>query len=342
MGSSAKLTRTAIGFLSGTILINHATAHEPGDAGQYLPGVTMGLGYGAAPPPGVYFDNTILYIPKFVGNDQNNGTTLKIWAEIPSLSWSTGWNFLGAKVVMAVVQPVYDSVTYPSTASGPPFAGAIVYPVMHNTVLNPLTLSWNIGTGWFLSTGFVFYAPDGSRYDNSPNPDYWTYEFNGAISYLADGWNLTAHFVYDWNTASEGHTGAFAKTQFAPLGIGYRSGDQAFLDVTATKRFGKWEIGPVAYLKWQTTSDHPGGDVSCATMATLTASLLGCGQATQYAVGGLIGYDWGPVALKVMATDSVYTRDYFQGWNIWAKLLFPLWVAVAPATERGRTNTFIK
>jgi len=78
MGSSAKLTRTAIGFLSGTILINHATAHEPGDAGQYLPGVTMGLGYGAAPPPGVYFDNTILYIPKFVGNDQNNGTTLKI------------------------------------------------------------------------------------------------------------------------------------------------------------------------------------------------------------------------------------------------------------------------
>ena len=114
------------------------------------------------------------------------------------------------------------------------------------------------------------------------------------------------------------------------------------MDVTATKRFGKWEIGPVAYLKWQTTSDHPGGDVSCATMATLTASLLGCGQATQYAVGGLIGYDWGPVALKVMATDSVYTRDYFQGWNIWAKLLFPLWVAVAPATERGRTNTFIK
>jgi outer membrane protein assembly factor BamB len=34
-----------------------------------------------------------------------------------------------------------------------------------------------------------------------------------------------------------------------------RGGDQAFLDVTATKKFGKWEIGPVGYLAWQSTPD---------------------------------------------------------------------------------------
>jgi len=85
------------------------------------------------------------------------------------------------------------------------------------------------------------------------------------------------------------------------------------LDITATKKFGNWEIGPVAYLERQSTSDRPGGGASCAQMAAATGSQLTCGHATDFAIGGLVGYDFGRVALKLILTESVYTKDEFGG-----------------------------
>lgn len=120
----------------------------------------------------------------------------------------------------------------PVAAPGPPFAGATLYPTVENTWFMPAQLSWNLGNGWFASGAFAFYAPDGSRYNGSPNPDYWTYELRGAVSYLSDGWNLTANLIYDFNTPSAGHTGVgglFAGTAAAVFFDGYRSGDQHFL-----------------------------------------------------------------------------------------------------------------
>ena len=328
----------AVVSMAAGIVADQASAHEPGDFSQYFRGVTIGDALGAAPPPGLYFENTTLYAPKATGYGQLNGFKVNAPADIPVLLWSTGWNFLGASVMMAVSQPYYNVNAW--TGGGPPYA-ATHYPTVHNTWINPLTLSWNLGKGWFASAGFAVYAPTGSRYNNSPNPDYWTYEPNAAISYLGDGWNLTAHVAYNFNTASEGHTGAFAGTPVAAFGVGYRSGDQAYVDLTATKKFGKWEIGPVGYIKLQTTRDRPGGGVSCATMAALTASQLTCGRATDFAIGGLIGYDFGPVALKLFVTDSVHTRDDFGGVLVWSKLSFRLWgpdAEPAPAKPLIRKN----
>jgi hypothetical protein len=78
--------------------------------------------------------------------------------------------------------------------------------------------------------------------------------------------------VYEVSASSAGHTGPFAGTPFAAFGVGYRSGDLLIVDLTATKKFGAWEIGPVAVAKWQTTEDRPGAGASCATMAAATFS----------------------------------------------------------------------
>lgn len=81
-----------------------------------------------------------------------------------------------------------------------------------------------------------------------------TYEPHAAITYLKDDWNLTAHAVYDFNTASAGHTGvggllANAGSPAATFFNGYRSGDLAFLELTTTKKFGEWQVGPVGYYR---------------------------------------------------------------------------------------------
>ena len=332
---AGRILCAALGALAGSILSEQSLAREPGDFGQYQRGVTMGDPVAAAPPPGLYFENTTLLAPRISGNGQSAGFKVDAMVDIPVLIWSTGWSFLGASVMAYVAQPVFNLSAWNNTVSGPPYP-SVFYPTVHNTWVNPVSLSWNLGSGWFASAGFAVFVPDGSRYDNTANPDHWTYEPHAAVSYLANGWNLTANFVYDFNTASAGHVGGFAGTPAATFGMGYRSGDQAFLDITATKKFGNWEIGPVAYLERQSTSDRPGGGASCAQMAAATGSQLTCGHATDFAIGGLVGYDFGRVALKLILTESVYTKDEFGGFAMWTKLSFPLFattVRLLPLTK---------
>jgi hypothetical protein len=190
-----------------------------------------------------------------------------------------------------------------------------------NTVWSPINLSWNLGNGWLTSVGFTFYAPDGSQ---GPGPlgalapaatntggigaPFWTFEPSFAISYLADGWDLTAHLGYHVNTTNSA--------------TNFRSGDQLFLDLTATKRFGNWELGPVAYYSTQTTSDQdPNGTYAAA-------NALGIAVYTKpevFALGGLVGYDWSPARVYVYVTDEVFARDTAQGRKVWGNLIFKLW-----------------
>jgi hypothetical protein len=95
------------------------------------------------------------------------------------------------------VAQYFEVNAWSSAAVGPPFA-TTHYPAWHNTWVDPLTLSWElVPMKWYASVSFTFWMPDGSRYNNTPNPDYWTFEPHAAISYIGDGWNLTAHLIYD-------------------------------------------------------------------------------------------------------------------------------------------------
>jgi hypothetical protein len=330
------MTRRISLFLCGVLLmdIGGSFAHELGDFGQYPRGITIGDPVGAALPPGLYFENISLFVPSLTGYGQWQGVKVTALVDVPMVLWSPGWTFLGGNVMAFVAQPMAEISVRASNTGGPPFAPTTEYPTVFNTWINPLAISWNLGSGWFSSVGVAFHPPIGSSYNNTANPDYWTYETRFAVSYLADGWNLTAHLAYDINSASAGHTGVFAGTPIAAFGVGYRSGDQAFLDLTATKKFGAWEIGPVAYFKWQTSEDRPGGGVSCAGLAAATSALLTCGRATDYAIGGLVGYDFGPVAVKAYFTHSVYTRDDVGGFAAWTKLSFRLWGPEPPPAAK--------
>jgi hypothetical protein len=255
---------------------------------------------------------------------------------------------LGANLSMAVVQPFYNVTAYPSNGaslagntSGPPFGNAILFENTANTLITPALLSWKLGNGWFANAGFTFMAPDGSKYNGTNNPDYWSYEPRAALAYLSPTWHLTANFKYDINTASSGHTGTYQLAANLPFPLGFggtplaatvagigngsTSGQQAFLDLAATYRTGKWEFGPVAALKWQTTADTPGGGFTCAQLAAALPASLGCGRATNYAVGGLIGYNFGPVDFQVWLLDSVYAQDDYKGLAVFSRISFKLW-----------------
>jgi hypothetical protein len=297
-----------------------------------------------APPTGVWAVMDSIVVPSAVGTGQNLGTTVTALVWAPAIWWSTGYELLGAKLSMAVVQPFVDLAAYPTNgpglagnASGPPFE-AVWLTDNHNTLFTPILASWTLGkTGWFASAGFTFIAPDGSRYNGTSNPDYWTYEPRVALAYLDKEWWLTANLKYDFNKASAGHTGLYqivagaipipaVASTVASIGNGYTTGQQAFLDLAATYKFGSWQVGPVASFKWQTTADRPGAGFTCAQVTALLGPTLSCGNATNHSVGALIGYYFTPdVKLEAWATDSVYTRDAFGGWGVFTRLSFKMW-----------------
>jgi hypothetical protein len=185
--------------------------------------------------------------------------------------------------------------------------------VYTNTFFAPIDVSWNLGGGWFVSAGFGFAAPDGTRTATfTPNPDYWTFEPALAISYLGSGWVLSGNFFYDINSQSAGVCCTATKIT---------SGNSVYGDLMALWKLGKWEIGPVGYFEIQTTSDSGPG---CPAL---------CGNYQTAAIGGLVGYDFGPVDLQVWVTDSFVGQNTPQGpggINVWSRIGFKLWGPDAP------------
>jgi len=349
-------TGTLCGAVAGLAMLAGADrgfAMEPGNFGQTEQGSTIGAVIAAPAPPGVYIVNESLIAPHGVGVGQNRGTdvTLPLWA--PTLYWSTGWQFLGANVAGAVVQPFYYVAAYPTNGttlggngSGPPFGNTVWFENTANTLFTPIILQWTLGHGWFADLGVTFIAPDGSRYNGTNNPDYWTVEPRGGVAYIDQNWHFTANFKYDINGTSAGHTGTYQiaanlpfplgfggtplASTIAGIGNGYRSGNELFGDFALTAVFGKLEVGPVASFKAQTTADSPGGGFTCAQLAALLPANLGCGKASNVSVGGLVGYNFGPVNWQVWITDTVEAQDDYRGWGIYTRLTYKLWGPDAP------------
>ncbi len=302
-----------------------ALAEESGTFQNRLNGATIGLPLGALPPPGLYTGLETAYLgqggigPNGRGN-QANGLYLPAIAQAVPLLWVPGWNFLGASYSMAAVQAFYEFQVLAGSPGGPwggsPGAVLATGYTTANTYWNPINLSWNLGGGWFVAAGLGITGPDGTRYAGTPNPDYWTFEPTLAISYLNANWNLTANFFYDINTASAGVCCA---------GAVITSGNALYGDFHALYKFGKWSLGPVAYFEQQTTADSGPG----CTLASGKPSGF-CANMSNFAVGGLVGYDFGPVDMQLWITDSVARSNAIDGLDFWTRIGFRIWGPEAP------------
>ncbi len=92
------------------------------------------------------------------------------------------------------------------------------------------------------------------------------------------------------------------------------------LDLTATKKFGKWQVGGVAFA----STDLPTG-------------VAGSRPQGQIAVGGLIGYNFGPVNLQAYVTRDMIDRNYGgRDTRAWLRAVVPLYQDKQEAAP-GRT-----
>jgi hypothetical protein len=342
MKSNIKALLAAAGMAA--FAFSPANAYEGGVQWQSKPGVLIGASAGV-PPPGIYmFDQVFTYQSNIEGplktnllNGAKNGVQAAV--DVQGFLFVPGWTFLGATYDALIVQP-FGMVSVGQPLSGLGIGQVDMFSGVHNTYLVPVELSWKLGTsGFVFKTGLGIYAPTGTiqgatgpcascnGFANFGNK-YWTFQPEAIISYLANGWNLSAAFYGEFNTANQPDN--------------YTQGDVFHADFTATKTFGKWTIGPVAYYVAQVSDDkcpvgicttiHPGG-------------ILGNTQRYQiFAVGGLVEYNFGPASLSVWATQEVYAHASgallapgvdgsatVQGSTVFATLSYRLWAPEEPA-----------
>jgi hypothetical protein len=331
MKLSSKAFFAAAGIAVSTF--SPASAYEAGYPGwQTKPGAFIGASAGV-PPPGIYMFNQVF---TYQTNLTGNGTTtlglgshngVQAAADAQGFLFVPGWTFLGATYDAVIVQPfVMFGIgnplgSFPGVANE---AGG-----MHNTYFVPVELSWKLGTsGFAVKTGLGIGAPDGTingptGLGNVGNP-WWTFQPELILSYLGNGYNLSASLYEEFNTKNTLD--------------GYTTGNIFHADFTATKTIGKWTIGPVAYYVAQVTND------TCGVGCTVPGGTLGNAQRFHlFALGGLVEYNFGPASFSVWATQEIsasaknsavpVTADaslITQGMTVFATLSYRLWAPDEP------------
>ncbi|GJD32532.1 hypothetical protein PMNALOAF_3808 [Methylobacterium adhaesivum] len=265
--------RLGAALLVSTVALGSSRAQA---ASAAQPGQTIGLPVGAQLPVGLYFVNTSSF-----GVRDTRPLDSESNINLPTFLWATPWTLFGARLNLATTQPVVAS-----SVRGAPYQSGIGVPLI------AAQLAWKLGENFGVSYLFGGYHPIETRFliQNA------SLSHRFAATYSGDGLNLTANLLY----------GIYIDP-ISPQGTVYP--DYLNLDLTATKKFGKWEIGPVAFASTDLPTRFPGYR-----------------QQGQIAVGGLVGYNFGPVNLQAYVTQDVVERNYAgRETRGWLRVIVPIY-----------------
>ena len=271
------------------------------------PGETVGLNVGAPLPQGWYAINTVDWGCRNT-NPQHTCTGLTI----PVVAWSTPWTLFGARVQFLAAWPAVEVGVQRTSSPVGTLQGDYF-----NGMYNPAVfgqLAWDLGYGWgfsYLLGAYFDYSSPVAWSDTSINQRF-------ALSYTANDWAATVNVIWGIHTESVTDRAQLSPCPVSvavvsPTGLGCNP-NFINVDLTIGHSFGKWQVAWVGFG----SSD-------------LNEPVLGYQKQSQFATGGLLGYDFGPVVLQGYITTDVYEKNY--GWRDirgWARIILPLNVAGAP------------
>ena len=272
------------GALLAALATTALTAVASTPAMAYYAGETSGLALGAPLPQGFYFVNTTSF------RQFSNATDTETLLDIPVLAWSTPWEFLGGRIE-AYTAPLIPIAVYATRGTA---SNAVV------GIAGPAILvgeAWDLGKigldGFYFSNFVGGYLPiSNSMTAALGTKDAFLFNERAAFTYLKNGYNLTAHFVYEnYQAQSEG------------LGT---TPDDFMYDLTATKTIGKWEVGAVGWGEYH----------EAATGGTST---------DHFALGALVGYNLPGATVQVYGGSDVERSNLtYNDTRLFARIIVPL------------------
>jgi len=251
------------------------------------PGDTIGLPVGVPLPEGLWLGNNTTWERR--GTSPNS---TRLLVDTPIFVWSTRWTFLGARL-----QATFGPLVPLKIESGD-----FEIDGLFNS-FGAAQLIWDLGNNW----GVTYML--GGYTDSSKSTGYSSASLNQrfGVSYTGNGWNLTANAIWGINFDE-----VTSEPQISPCPTAPQFGcnpDFLNVDLTATKRFGKWELGAVGLHS-----------------TDLNAPIADYQKQRQFALGGLVGYTFDRVSVQFYFTTNV-SEDNYGGDNTSGNFRFtiPLW-----------------
>ncbi|HBF30897.1 transporter [Rhizobium sp.] len=287
-------TIVAVGAFTGL-----ATAGETSVPPTISVGSTAGIAIGASPPPGLYFALINSFIESEAYNDQTKLPIKKnVFVTTTQLQWVTDYKILGGTYkAMATLPWAYQDVTSYGLRRETYGNGDLT--------LTPVSLSWMLQPGIFVSGGLSFTLPTGSFSTKSNHVNSGSNAFatttSAGFSYLRNGWNLSADFNYVFHTTNSD--------------TNYRSGDEFVSNWTAMKDFGSFSFGPIGYWRKQVQDD-----VNNGTFYRGVAS----GRAQQVGLGVGFSKQFGKVTAGLNFSHDIFRENTLSGGSISLSLRAPI------------------
>lgn len=154
-------------------------------------------------------------------------------------------------------------------------------------------LTWDLGGGF--GTGFRFggYIPN----SGPTSSNFGTVEGRTGLTYSKDGFMATANFIYGIPTPDQATGNMTAPNYFN-------------VDLTALKSFNKFSVGAIAFGSTDVNKPY-------AAYA----------KQSQFALGALVGYDFGVASVQLKLTSDVAENNY-GGYEkrAWMNIIIPLWM----------------
>jgi hypothetical protein len=282
-----------IGALSLALAARPTHATEPGEGIQYPPGAGVGGVPGLASPPGfaTFFGGTYNSTSSTNGVGTKGLPEVTNYATFAGLLYNPQLKLLGADYYASVILAVLD-VTLD-------FGGGVANRTtgLVSPGIKPIGLSWALPNNLFFEAGLTTYIPIGQYDDRSAvvtGDNYWTFQPDFGLTYLANGWNISGKLLYDFNTVN--------------TTTNYQSGQLLTTELTVGRTFGKWTVGGGGYYWTQTTRDHNGG----VPAGSLDAAVVGNGvnpNGVDVGVGPYVSYSLGPIVISGRILWDVYTRN---------------------------------
>jgi hypothetical protein len=282
------------------------------------PGERAGIDLATPLPEGVYFVDT-----GGPGNWRAAQGTSSFDYNVPIIAWATPWTIGAGRIQLVVAIPEYSL----SANNFPLVAGKTNRPTAMLTsrgMYNPFVAAqyaYNFGNGFsasYLIGAYIGITGGSVVVTGVPGVagnvtavkapwDQTTLHQQLALAYHMNGWNATANLMY----------GIIFQNNTCNCNLGLQA-DYFNYDLALTKTIGKWEVGMVAYGSTDTNSPVPGYI-----------------RDAQFALGGLVGYNFGPVITQfVLGTDVWSSRisSNYQAYEtrLGIHVIVPLWNPDAP------------
>jgi hypothetical protein len=280
-----KLKSTLLGAVAALALTSTAFANV-----VTPPGERAGIDLASPLPEGVYFVDLA-----GVGNNRAAVTPSSAFDyNVPIIAWATPWTILGGRIQLLVAAPE-ASVSFGQNN------------LLARGIYNPFVagqIAFNLGNGFSASYLAGAYIAVDSPNNTGPLAGAWnqtTFHQQLALAYHGGGWNATANLMY--GIVGNNNTSGLQNSNYFNYDLGL------------THTFGKWEVGVIAY-------GSVNGQINAYYHNGYQAYTPGN---SMFAVGGLVGYNFGPVIMQFSLSTDVASNYPSKATFAGLHVIIPIW-----------------